>query len=186
MTARCRFTAQGLAVALDLPRHVELTGISVSGDLVDLELSGATLDPPPPGTSAAIEFAKQPPPEELVVEYEVGPLGRRRFLRFKLPEEPADAPLGSTQLNDEIAAGIAALYPPTEVSSSPTLVDDEIAAGIAAAYPPGETPGAPTLVDDEIVAGIAGMYAEDEEPKVEETLPPSGKGSRGGRRTRKE
>lgn len=161
--SRVRYSVDGLRVALDLPAHVRIVGVSVSGEFVDLDLDGADLDPPPPFTTARTVFDQTPPPDEMVAEYDVR-LGHRLFARFRAADGPAEHPLGT--LTDEQAQGIAALYPAGPGPREVTVATPEMVAAMADLYPPGPEPRSPELV------------------APEETLPPSGEGSRGGR-TRK-
>lgn len=160
--SRVRYSLDGLRTALDLPAHVTITGANVAGGFLDLDLEGADLEAPPLGTTARIEFDKTPPPDELMAEYEVR-LGHRLFTRFKVAEGPAETPLGT--LTDEQLSGVDALYPAAPPPREVTIATPEMVEAIHALYPPGPEPRQPEIA-------------------VEETLPPSGEGSRGGR-TRK-
>lgn len=161
--SRVRYNLVGLRVALDLPAHVRIVGAVLSGDFLDLDLEGADLDAPPLGTTARIEFDKTPPPDELQAEYEVR-LGHRLFSRFTVADGPAEAPLGG--LTPEQEDRLTELYPASPPPREVTLATPEMVAAINAMSPPGPAPREPEIVP------------------TEETLPPSGEGSRGGRTRR--
>jgi hypothetical protein len=135
MSVHMRFAIRGLAPLLDLGERVQVLGAEISGDYLDLELEGVTLQVVP-GSPTAKTLADAPP-AEVTGEYELradenGGI-RRRFTRFKLPAGAPVIPVGEGTVPVDAATG-----EPLEPE-------------------PGEVVG------------------------TEETTPPSGPGSRGGK-----
>lgn len=102
-----RFAITGLAPLLDLGEQVRVLGAEISGDYLDLELEGVTLQVVP-GSPVAKQLADAPP-AEVTAEYELradldGTV-HRRFVRFKLPTGAPVIPVGEGTVPVDAATG---------------------------------------------------------------------------------
>lgn len=135
MSVRMRLTIRGLAPLLDLGDQVQVLGAVISGDYLDLELEGVTLQVV--AGSVTAKALADAPPAEVTCEYELradeNGVVRRRFSRFKLPDGAPVIPIGEGTVPVDAATG-------------------------------------------ELVAAAPGELVA-----TEETTPPSGPGSRGGK-----